>query len=71
MANVGKCPECKATVFWFKTVKGGTVALNPLPARFAVLIPGEDGEPAVEVRSARTVHFDTCKKKPASRRTRS
>jgi len=56
-------------VLWFRTVNGATIPLNPLPVRVAVMIQGDDGE-AVAVRRARSIHFDTCKKHPAQRRTR-
>jgi hypothetical protein len=69
--TIGKCPECKATVDWTRTANGNKIAINLLAVRVAMTISpkgSEEGE-VIVLRQARTVHFDTCTKKPASQRT--
>lgn len=68
-ANIGNCRECGATVRWSVTVSGSRIPLNPQPIKVAMGLSAAEGGTVV-VREAFTIHFSTCTKKPASRRTR-
>jgi len=67
--RIGRCEDCGASIVWGRTANNKGIPLNPIPVNVVAASRNIDEAP-VQFLNAYTIHFDTCSKKPASRRTR-